>query len=92
MDFWLPGDRRAISTKVQVITLDEAQGGRIIMRMRCNLDEAARVRIERFLAGRKDSVFSFSTECSMSETVAPPELFPLIRASYSMHMLDLDHS
>ena len=46
------------SVEVQVI--DEAQGGRIIMRMRfCNLDEAARVRIERFLAGRKNGVFSF---------------------------------
>ena len=57
VDFWLPGDRRAISTKVQVITLDEAQGGRIIMRMRfCNLDEASRVRIERFLAAVKRTV------------------------------------
>ena len=62
VDFWLPGDRRAISVKVQVITLDEAQGGRIVMRMRfCNLDEASRGRIERFLAGRKKSgVFNFS--------------------------------
>ena len=62
VDFWLPGDRRAISVKVQVITLDESQGGRIVMRMRfCNIDDASRVRIERFLAGRKkNGVFSFS--------------------------------
>ena len=62
VDFWLPGDRRSITAQVQVITLDEAQGGRIVMRMRfCNIDDASRVRIERFLSGRKvNGVFPMS--------------------------------